>query len=416
MAPEPFVFGPAFRKEHCDFCGDCLEKCPVLALPREEAVAAMHALAEGGATRVLDECTGCMACNTFCPNGANPHTLILSRWEDRYKREGLPAQAALVLPHQKRNLYARAGAWLPADERRLAASWEANWRNPPAAETMIFTGCNALLQPFLLQSPIFDGVPAFGSVELCCGEPLYRMGCWDAARTVALHLRDEFARMGPKRILMPCLACFHLFKHVYPGVFGVELGVEVVSLYDWLIERIEGGALPVTPLGKRAVPHDSCWPKASGDVQFDSVRRLLSIIGVEAVEPEHTREAALCCGMCAAASRLRLRDVVSVAKTRLAELDRADADFSVDYCGGCHWLFALVGRLPGAKPQLPMYHVIEAVQMAAGERVERRVEERVGSLAKHMAGPMLRAYLSPSRFRIESVAGRPVLPRDQRES
>jgi len=408
MTTKPFRFSKRFDESACDFCGLCFHQCPVLALPLEEAQAEIRRLVHEGRSKVLARCTGCMACNSFCPHDANPHTLIVSRWEERYRRHGIPARGRVVLPYQKPNLYTLAIARLPADEKALVNKWERNWREPPGEHTMLYAGCNMLLQPFLLDSKILDGVPIFGSPSICCAEPLYRMGCWDAAKAAAAWVRDEFQRMRLEKVIVPCLAGFHMFKYVYPEVLDVDLDCEVVSVTDWLLERIEAGEIEVKPLGKQAVIHDSCWPKASGDHFFDGTRRLLARLGVTVVEPEHTREEALCCGMCAPAARFSLLDVLRASKARLVELEAAQADMAVDYCGGCNWLLSLAGTVSSAKLTKPLYHVLELVQMAAGETPKHRTDERARQVLKSIAGRVLAGYLSPRRFRIDEIEGRPV--------
>lgn len=409
MAAETPVVAARFLEERCDFCGACFERCPVVQWPPERARAEIRALVERGESAILTRCTGCMSCNTFCPQDARPHTLIMERWNARYRNKGIPKAARLVLPYQEANLYNTVMRRLPGDEKALVAAWRRNWLEPPAAETMVYAGCNALLQPFLLDSALFDGVPIFGATELCCGEPLYRMGCHDAAREVANHLREELGRMQCKRLVMPCLACYHVIKHVYHDVFDVSFDCEIVAIEDWLLERIESGELSVTPLNKTAVVHDSCWPKASGGHFFDGARRLLARIGVTPVEPAHTRAEALCCGMCAPAARFSLLDALRAARTRLKELEAAGADMAVDYCGGCNWLLYLANRLLFARNATPIYHLLELVQMAAGETPKHRTRERAGAVISAMAPKLLKGYLTPGRFHVEEIAGRPVL-------
>ena len=409
MSERPFELATEFHVERCDFCGECLEKCPVMELPEDQAIRGMHALVEGKPTDVLLRCTGCMACNTLCPSEANPHELILQRWQERYLREGIPARGALVLPYQEGNLIARGIGGLPEDERALVAAWEANWRNPPAeCDTMVYAGCNLLVQPFLSQSRIFDGLTIFGAPELCCGEPLYRMGCRDEVRTVAQRLKREFGRMGLRRVLMPCLAGYHLFKYVYPQVLGVSLEVEVVSMVDHLLAEIDAGRLALTPLNKTAVIHDSCWPKASGAHFFDRNRELLARCGVEVVEPTHTRAEALCCGMCACAARFSLLDALKTAHERIREFEATGADFSVNYCGGCNWLFHLAAQFRFKRLQQPAYHLFEVLQMALGESTPHRTPQRSRQIAASMALPLLAGYAKPKRFWINDIEGEPV--------
>lgn len=411
MSLKRFRFSKTFVRERCDFCGRCFAECPVLELPIAEAQREIRALEDTGESPVLDRCTGCMACNSICPTDANPHTLILNSWEKRYLAKGLPARAGLVLPYRKPNLYTILREHLPADEKALVDEWEANWRNPPQSETMVYAGCNLILQPFLAKSGLFDGIPIFGSTDLCCGEPLYRMGCWDAVRMVARHLQREFARMGCRRIIVPCLAGYHLFRHVYPEVLGVPIDCEIVSAEEWFLERLDAGEVAVKPLNQRAVVHDNCWPKASGDVLFDSVRSLLARLGVEVVEPPHTREMALCCGMCAGAARFSMRDILRVMRGRLRELDRTDADFALNYCGGCNWLFGLADQLSLKKCSKPVYHVLEVIAMATGNPVPHRTGELAAEIIAQMKGRLARSYLTRKRFHFEEIMGEAVSPR-----
>ncbi len=408
MTTRPFQLTDGFVEERCDFCGRCFSECPVMQLPPAEAEFEIHALIESGASPVLDRCTGCMACNTICPQDANPHTLIVKAWGARYREQGLPSAAHLALPYQKRNLHTIGRQAMPEDERVLVRQWEENWRNPPDCDTMIYAGCNMMLLPFILDSPLYADIPIFGGLELCCGEPFYRMGCWEAATAAAANVRDEFQRMGLKKIIVPCLACYHLFNIVYPQVLGIPLDVEVVSMEAWLCERVAAGKIQFSPLNKTVALHDNCWPKASGDVLFDKVRELLGLLGVTVVEMDHARENALCCGMCAAAARYRLRDIMGTAKRLLNELEQAPAEWGVEYCGGCTWLLSLVNQAVLSRYRKPRYHLLELVQMAAGETPKRRTDKRMRSVLCHVAPGLLGHFIAGGRFWIERVAGRPV--------
>ncbi|MCX5759341.1 MAG: (Fe-S)-binding protein [Candidatus Hydrogenedentes bacterium] len=404
MSQAAFPFAPRFLEERCNGCGICFHKCPVFEWPIERASADFKALIETGWSEAVERCTGCMACNILCPREANPHTRIMLAWQDRYKREGLPERARWVLPHQGAGMIARSLESLPGDERAIVAQWEQNARDFHGVDTAIYAGCNMMLQPRRLASPIFAEVPVFGALDLCCGEPLYRMGCWDAAREAARRVKGAFERMGLKRVMTPCLAGYHLFRYVYPEVLGVPLDVEVVSVLDWLNERIAQGALRLSPLGKRAALHDSCWPKASGAHFLDLTRALLAACGVETVEPKHCRETALCCGMAAAASRFALRDIASTALERLRELHKAGADFIVSDCAGCDWIFALAGLIPHARPAVPVYHLLDIIRMAAGEKVDDGSARRLArSMAKHSIALLASGCLTRKRFHLDPI-------------
>lgn len=403
MEQTAFPFANRFLAERCNECGVCLEQCPVLQWPIDRARADFHTLLETGWSEAVERCTGCMACNVICPRGANPHTRIMLAWQDRYTRQGLPARARWVLPYQRPNLLSCTLESLPADERAIVAQWEHHARSQCHFDTAIYAGCNMMLQPRRLASPLFAELPIFGALDLCCGEPLYRMGCWDAARQAASRVKRTFEAMRLKRVLVPCIAGYHLFKHVYPEVLGVPLDLEVVSLLEWLHERIKAGAIPLTPLGRRAALHDSCWPKASGTHFLDRTRALLAVCGVETIEPTHSRENALCCGMCAAAARFSLRDIANTASARLRELRDAGADCIVSDCAGCDWLFALAGLIPTVRPAVPAYHLLDIVRMAAGERVVTGSHRLARSMAAHSLAPLAAGALSRKRFHLTPI-------------
>lgn len=410
MTAKPFQFSKQFHTERCDFCGRCFAECPVFQWPLEQAQAEIHNLVETGQSTALDLCTGCMACNSICPRDADPHTLIVKAWGKRYQKEGLPERARLVLPYHKGNLHETGQAAMPEDERQLLRQWEHNRQYPPDCDTMMYAGCNMMLLPFILDSKLYADIPIFGSLDLCCGEPLYRMGCWDAAKAAAQNVRDEFRRMKLKRIVVPCLACYHLFNYVYPRILDVSLGVEVISIEAWLCDRIESGNIQVSPLNKNVYLHDNCWPKASGDVLFDRTRDLLRHIGVTPAPVKHERENALCCGMCAAAAKFRMRDVVRTANQLMKEQEASAAEMTVEYCGGCYWLLNLINQAQLNRYPKPRRHILELVQLAAGETPKYRTDDRMRSIILAMTPKLAKEFLSRSRFWIKEIAGRPVAP------
>ncbi|MGB4206435.1 MAG: hypothetical protein WBJ43_00440, partial [Smithellaceae bacterium] len=55
----------------CDFCGDCLVKCRYVDFDCDAAVKEMKLLAEGKEAEILNRCITCLACNNYCPTGAD---------------------------------------------------------------------------------------------------------------------------------------------------------------------------------------------------------------------------------------------------------------------------------------------------------------------------------------------------------
>ncbi len=217
-------------------------------------------------------------------------------------------------------------------------------------------------------SSMLDGVEIFGNGRWCCGEPLFRMGLWDAERQVAEHLLQDFSQLRCKEMLVPCLAGYHLFTVVYPKLFNVQFPFDITPLFDWLGDRIMKGEITVVrPFHElKAALHDNCWPKISGNRFHASIRALLEKIGVEVIELPHAKENNLCCGMCAVAANYSITDGVKHGLARLKEAKRAGADVVIDYCGGCNWFMEVSKhfypfKLPAVK------HVMELLIEATGE-------------------------------------------------
>ncbi|MHA1897775.1 MAG: (Fe-S)-binding protein, partial [Promethearchaeota archaeon] len=339
------TFHSSFQYDKCTECGLCFNKCTVLSLPLSEAITEIKKLKNGiYSKKVIDKCTGCMACNVICPNDADPYTLIVSFWKDRYEEKGLPSLAENILPMWKKpNIFSKVMEKLPEDEKKLVAEWERNYKEPPKDhDVMIYAGCNSLMQPFLLNSEIFKGIPIFGSLDICCGEPLYRGGFWNAEKVLAEHNKKEFERMGVKKIIMPCLAGYNLFKNVYPKIFGVNLNIEIVSMIDWLYEKIKNKEINIKPLNKKVVVHDNCWPRLTDESIFEKIREIFKELGLTVIEPEHSKEMSLCCGMASVASNYSMWDFIKTSTTRIKEFKAVkEYDFVGDYCGGCNWALNL---------------------------------------------------------------------------
>jgi Fe-S oxidoreductase len=207
-------------------------------------------------------------------------------------------------------------------------------------------------------------------------------------------------------MVVACLAGYHLFKYVFKQKYGIEFDFEIVSIIDWLWEQIETGKIQLTPLNKTATIHDNCWPKASGDHFFDRVRDILKALEVEIIEPKHTRENALCCGIGAAAANYSLTYSFSSVRKRLAELNKTKADLILDYCGGCNW-YLNIGRYLSFK-RLPIYHLVELIQMSIGEKLKHRPHKTSRKILTSMLGKGIKGYLSFKHFHIDKILDNPV--------
>jgi Fe-S oxidoreductase len=391
-------FTDEFNRERCTLCGKCFEECPVMHLPPGKAKREMARLLEGETSgEVLRRCTSCHSCNIICPEKANPMALILELWHGMYEREGMPARALYFTPHHTPNFRTYVLERLPEDERALVKKWD---DDSPCREIM-YPGCNVITAPYLTMSKIFQGVEIRGSLDLCCGEMYYRTGHFDQLRMTAEKLTAHFRKMGVKKMLIPCTAGRNLFTNILPR-FGADFGFQVVHVLPWIYERLRSGDLKVVrPLRMTVTIHDSCHGKAFGDEYMDIPRRILELLGATVREQEYIRDHKLCCGIGGGFSHPSsyhpLR-ITLAANRALKSSHRPKADAVAVYCAGCLQQLS-VGQLINPLRNIPIYHIIELVQMAIGEEPKRRIRRRAMTLLTGVVRNQFLKVLSPKRYR-----------------
>jgi Fe-S oxidoreductase len=391
-----------FDPEKCDLCGNCLHHCPVLNLSLEEAKSQIRNLIEGkDMDYVLTRCTSCFTCNTLCTQKINPYELILSRWEQRYRRRGLRGVARLVVPNQPMNVWSGLRRVLPADEREIIKGWS----DTSPGDEILYPGGMTSLFPYLTHTRLLKGLRLRGSEEFWLGGALYyQLGLFDVVERIGRLLQKRFGQIKPKRVIPFYVAEYIMLKEIYPKRFDIHFDFEVESFERWLWERIEGGEIKIRKKIARTVTlQDSCWSKAAGADFFDLTRRIVEITGADLSEMEHNREQALCCGFGGGAGRFSPGDILRATLKRLREVEETRAQALVVHCTGCLFILSLGLRLK--RSSFPIYHLLEMLQEATGEKPIHRHQQRAGQLLR----VMFRSALShpgqlARRFRIEDIS------------
>ena len=410
---QPYERRP-FEEAQCTRCGECLHRCPVMELPLERAGEEMERLIQAClparaehavASPVLRACTSCLACNLFCPEDCRPANLILDRWHEAYVREGLPTRAAYFLPHSLPNFRTDIVARLPADERAAVARWR---REAPTAE-FLYAGCNLITTPYLTFSRTFEGMEIRGGLDYCCGEMLFRMGLYEAVEGVAQRLSAWFRRLGARRVYLVCTAGLNMMRNVLPQ-FGADLaGIEFVPYLQVVLDRLENGDLgEIRPLEMTVTVQDSCHTRSVEPGFADLPRRVLAAVGVEVWEAPHHREGQLCCGIGGGfshGSAYHPVDLLLSARATSRDHRRATADATCVYCSGCLEMMA-VARLVDPNRR-PVFHLLELVQLATGERPRRRQDSLARAFVLGTVRRQFPRLVSRERFWLPELAIEP---------
>lgn len=378
----------------CVACGQCLHRCVYLHLPLAAAADQMRRLNAGQPAPLLEDgCVSCAACDLFCPRDAEPYGRILDRFYARYLRRGLPERARYFMPTEPENFRAFILDRLPDDEAALVKTWETA---QPRGD-VLYPGCNLITTAYLTQSGVFDDLTIAGGLADCCGEMYYRFGLHDVVRRFAERLTRRYAGLPIDRMIFACPAGYNMFAHLLPEKFGARFDFPLMFVADYLHELFDAGTLRVThPLTGSVVVHDSCHGRLLGNDLMDSVRRLLTRLGLEVVEAAHSREDGYCCGIAAGAPRQSLVDLATAVGQASLEYARSDGEHVAAYCTGCYLTLATVPATTGLGK--PVRHILELVAEAIGRPVEDRLGSRARLLLSGIVQNALPRYASRARF------------------
>jgi Fe-S oxidoreductase len=412
IKPISIEFFSSFNQEACTKCGICFNKCPVMGLSMEDSVEEIRRLINGEKTRrVLKECQSCFSCNFYCPEDAHPASLILQRWNEMYKREGLKIRGKHYMtfyPYYP-NFRSYVMDHMPKKTKELVKSWAD--LSPLKGDTLTYPGCNVITYAELTQASFFKDLDIRGRLEYCCGETLFRTGYTNELYQVTKRLDIWFNILKPKKLLVLCTAGTNVFKNVLPH-YGLTYKFDSIKSYiQYLWEEIENGKIQITnKLDMTVSIQDSCYSKMFGDDYMDLPRKILETIGVKVIEIEACRENMRCCGigggfsLDSAYHTMKLR---SATVRNIKEFKKAKVDAVCVYCAGCLATYTTAKKLYFGK--FKVYHIIELLQMAMGEKPMSNKEKK--KRAKHFFWGIMKKQvpklLSKKTFKIADLPETP---------
>lgn len=367
--------------DRCTECGECLMKCPVMEMGEREAKVEVRMLLKGErAPRVFSECTLCFSCNSYCPEGLRPYELILQRIAGG--RDSRPALFQYFLngmppPTFFSDLYGS----MSFEEQRILDRWS---KKPEPSRDTLFIGCiGKTVCHGIENSSVLRELPKFGPSDVCCGELAYRGGDWQAYADIVEKAAARLGELETERLVCYCGSCYNYLGNIMPRVYGKELPFEVISLYQWLLEKVDAGELEAKrPLGKTYAVHESCYVSELGPGFGDDLRRLYEAAGLKLVELEHNRETPLSCGAATVARNWSILDVLKGQNTRYREARATGAGDLALNCPGCYLTMLSTSRLYGIK----LHYMPDELLRAFGDEISIPLGKRfpmvVGTLAR----------------------------------
>lgn len=367
--------------------------CPVMRMGLEEAKETIRRLIRGeAAPRVFEQCTLCFNCNNYCPvEGLRPHELIQQRMLEsracspeyiKYFLNGMPAP---VIWH---DVYSEMS---PA-EKAILLKWS---EIPAPADELLWIGCVGRMScRDIEQSKILGQLPKYGPPDLCCGELAYRMGSWQAYADTVERTLQRFADLSIKRLVCYCGSCYYFFSNILPNVYGKKLPFELISLYQWLWEKVAKHELVLEkPLTFTAAVSESCYVSELGPEFWEPLRKLYQAAGASLLELEHHGYDGMTCGTMSMVRKGNFTasffSMYKEQRKKYQEVKAAGTNQMAVNCPGCFLMPSFTNAFHGIR----IRYMLEELLQAYGDSITRPMAENFRLMRKWVAKRMPRLLL-----------------------
>jgi len=307
------------KEQKCIGCKACMKGCPML---EEFCSSPKELLKELKENKTFDyklpySCMLCGYCTEVCPKGVDLKNLFLELRRDVVDQTGgkLPKDLNTfsVDMHQRLSFL----KLFSTDVENIQSQW------------VFFPGCALMsYSPKVVENTyvyLREKIPGMGIYNKCCGKPTRFLGKEKKFNEYFSKLEREFENKGVKKVVTACQNCFVTLSQ--------SSKVKVISL--WEVLATVGIPQEKKGIGKRlsydVTLHDPC-PTRDESVIQDSVRKIISELGIDVREMKFNRERTLCCGSGAMVGVTQSHIAYKHTKRRAKE---ADTEYIITYCQEC---------------------------------------------------------------------------------
>jgi len=259
----------------CSDCGACKTQCAFLqeyGTPVD--IIAKYDFSQSDHQYLAFECSLCNLCSAVCPEKLKPGELFYAIRREATARGNI-------------NLSRYRG--ILGYEKHGSSPLFSYYGLPEGCDTVFFPGCSLPgTRPettWQIYKHLQRGFPALGIILDCCTKPSHDLGRHNYFEKMFGKMRQYLIYNNIRKVLVACPNCYLIFKR-----YGN--GLDACTIY----EVISSGELPAGATGiGQIVVHDPC-PLRQETVVQDSVRLILTRIGLNLSEMKHRRELTRCCG------------------------------------------------------------------------------------------------------------------------
>ncbi len=356
-----------FDPSQCDLCGDCFVKCFYIDYDRKKARREMAALIAGERAEILSQCFTCIACNEYCPNGANPFDRI-SELQDKYQ--------TLDIPEFKEDLYCGIYYMPNVIEKGnpdkpvmslCCMSWEAHDFNSENDD--ILKDYNGIWklgpEKTIFEGQMFEGITKVRGGKYFCVTGMMHIGRDIGSNgRLAPHVRrlvDSLSKLGKDEIIIAHDDGYAMLKAKVPE-FGIELPFKPVHILEYIRDYLKGHLHRVCKLHKKIAYQRPCSSRYIPGIDL-VLDEIFDIIGVNRVARKYDRENAICCDG-SDAQYSQMERIKSLQEKNVLDALKHGAEAMIFLCPMC---YATLGPKAQKKGMSPIF-VSDLCRMALGEK------------------------------------------------
>jgi len=263
-----------FYEDKCTLCGECLMKCQYLAYSEKKAKEEFKKLINGEDSEVTSKCVTCVACNMYCPEGANPFDLINQRQEET---------GTFKLSKRVLKMFDNS---VKTPSKIIEGS-----PNKPVMNLCLFGDAF----PGIFEGQLFEGLTLLKGGDYFCWIGMVHTGRPSLVNKENIkRYVDNLAKTGADEII-----CFHddCYATLTNKVkeFDIPLPFKPIHIIEYLRDYVKEHSDQINKLNIKVAYQQPCASRYT--FEKDTILdELFELIGAQRVKRMYDRESALCCG------------------------------------------------------------------------------------------------------------------------
>ena len=324
----------------CGECGDCLVQCQYVDYSREKAVQEIRALRNGKDADILRECITCIACNEYCPTGANPFDLISALQEEK-GIQFIPKEIVEFIDDTAAGV---TNEIILSDEDK------------PAVSLCIME--HAYPQG-LTESMIFKGLTLIKGNDYYSRAVYLHAGMESRVKEYAKQFIDNLTKLGKEEIIFLHQDCYTLAaKKAFE--YGIKVPFKPVHIVEYMVRYLKQHEDSIIPLNRKIAYQRPCISRYTPEKEH-FIDEFFRLVGVERVARKYDRQNALCCA--AGFVEINPERALPIVERNVNDAKAFAADAMVFLCVGCYWFMSGLCEERG----LPSMFITDLCRMAIGE-------------------------------------------------